>query len=136
MEHKKIIFQVAVPGPFSTPLDYLAPEDCTLPDNPLGLRVNGPLRKKKGIGIITGEKPESLPAALRKDKTLLYYQNKFLKTPEKNIFTKQEEPLSLNSEQQKALHILLQHTEGFKPFLLYGVTGSGKTEIYLQMIDA
>ncbi|EKD74829.1 MAG: hypothetical protein ACD_44C00321G0004 [uncultured bacterium] len=182
MEHKKIIFQVAVPGPFSTPLDYLAPEDCTLPDNPLGLRVKVPLRKKQVIGVITGEKPESdstrkklksisyalddaplhsptlmkllqwasdyyhcplgdvlaasLPAALRKDKTLLYYQNKFLKTPEKNIFTKQEEPLSLNSEQQKALHILLQHTEGFKPFLLYGVTGSGKTEIYLQMIDA
>lgn len=44
-----------------------------------------------------------------------------------------ESPLSLNEEQQYALRAITA-AEGFMPFLLEGVTGSGKTEIYLQAI--
>ncbi|APC97922.1 replication restart helicase PriA [Francisella frigiditurris] len=40
----------------------------------------------------------------------------------------------LTNEQQEALNILLENG-GFKTFLLYGVTGSGKTEVYLQTIQ-
>ena len=40
-------------------------------------------------------------------------------------------PLPLNPQQQQALEIISSAT---KPVLLYGVTGSGKTEIYLQAI--
>ncbi len=48
------------------------------------------------------------------------------------------EPLELMPAQQKALHLVLQlmKEEKPKPILLHGVTGSGKTEVYLQAIAA
>ena len=42
--------------------------------------------------------------------------------------------LTLNHEQAAALKALLQAHEGFSCHLLEGVTGSGKTEVYLQLI--
>ena len=47
--------------------------------------------------------------------------------------------LTLNEEQAVALKRILEaskSTEKVKPFLLAGVTGSGKTEVYLQAADA
>lgn len=41
----------------------------------------------------------------------------------------------LNKEQQAAVDAVLQ-ADGFHPFLLEGVTGSGKTETYLGMIES
>jgi len=40
----------------------------------------------------------------------------------------------LTSEQQRAVDVLLGGREKFRVSLLFGVTGSGKTEIYLQLI--
>lgn len=45
-----------------------------------------------------------------------------------------EAPLTLNSEQRKAVELIQQAT-GFNTLLLEGVTGSGKTEVYLQAIQ-
>lgn len=44
------------------------------------------------------------------------------------------EPLKLNEEQQHVLETINNH-DGYGVFLISGVTGSGKTEVYLQAIE-
>ncbi|MCL6270598.1 primosomal protein N' [Sansalvadorimonas sp. 2012CJ34-2] len=43
-------------------------------------------------------------------------------------------PLVLNSEQERALEAVICEDQSFSATLLHGVTGSGKTEVYLQAI--
>lgn len=40
----------------------------------------------------------------------------------------------LNADQTQALNLLTQHAKQFTPFFIEGITGSGKTEVYLQII--
>lgn len=47
-----------------------------------------------------------------------------------------EPALPLNREQAQALGAIHARLDAFHPCLLHGVTGSGKTEIYLQLIEA
>ena len=42
--------------------------------------------------------------------------------------------IALNEEQKRAVDSVVS-SDGFKPYLLYGVTGSGKTEVYMHIID-
>ena len=43
--------------------------------------------------------------------------------------------VSLNSDQERVVEKIISNLNISKTFLLYGVTGSGKTEVYLEVID-
>ena len=47
---------------------------------------------------------------------------------------KEESNIILNDEQQLAVDKVIS-SDGFKPYLIHGVTGSGKTEVYMHIID-
>lgn len=69
-----------------------------------------------------------LPPRLRRESTL----EKWRIAPTKNkIDNKQTQ---LNAEQTDAVKAI-SHSKGFRTFCLYGVTGSGKTEVYLSALE-
>lgn len=68
-----------------------------------------------------------LPIALRQGKTC----EKFVHIDPKPIEI--NTALTLNHDQQLAVDAILNNKNQFQPFLLEGITGSGKTEVYLQI---
>jgi primosomal protein N' (replication factor Y) len=42
---------------------------------------------------------------------------------------------ALNADQMQAVTAISSVAQQFKPWLLYGITGSGKTEVYIQLIE-
>ena len=58
-----------------------------------------------------------------------------LKEPPASLASSPPESLVLRTEQQLAVSAIGQ-ARGFAPFLLHGITGSGKTEVYLEAIAA
>lgn len=83
--------------------------------------------------------PASVKTASKKLSELGYInisKNRDWRSPQKNTTFVQSSQITLNNDQQKALDEILKPSSSkkTKPFLLWGVTGSGKTEIYLQAV--
>jgi primosomal protein N' (replication factor Y) (superfamily II helicase) len=83
----------------------------------LGIAVASALKSLQQKGFI--EEVSVGPRLLIPDSDNLYGQN---------------QPLHLNKEQQDAYSAIIEGIASFNTTLLEGVTGSGKTEIYLQLI--
>ncbi len=70
---------------------------------------------------------------LIKNNIIEEYQEETYRINSSNI--KEKCNVLLNEEQTNVVNTVLESLDKFQPFLLYGVTGSGKTEVYMHIID-
>ncbi|MGC8739289.1 MAG: primosomal protein N' [Candidatus Hydrogenedens sp.] len=82
----------------------------------------------------------SIVSSLKRKGLIEFIEKSVLRIPRVYQYTESFEnhqPIILNEEQQLCIKSISDaiHEQKFKTFLLFGVTGSGKTEVYLQAIQ-
>lgn len=96
------------------------------------------LAENEGIYVgdleVLAEVSRAILKTLEKNGYIEIVEQKVSRDIFKNREIKRDTPLKLTDEQQRAFEII--DNSKFNEFLLYGVTGSGKTEVYLQLIQS
>lgn len=82
-----------------------------------------------GLGI----QKSSIDALLEKE--LLFLEHRSQQPPARGGNLLAQAPLALNAEQQLAVDAATEALDRHQTFLLAGITGSGKTEVYLHLIE-
>ncbi len=103
--------------------------------HPLGMIALEALPKALRVLNARGEEPVMVAKSREHAQKLLAERNDPLAASKgsKAKIDQREKPV-LNAEQLDAV-AQLSSAAGFQPFLLYGVTGSGKTEVYLHTVE-
>jgi primosomal protein N' (replication factor Y) len=75
--------------------------------------------------------------SLSQKKIVIFEEQQVYRDPFGECFIESDIPESLTFEQKNALDAIISEIkkEKYSPFLLHGVTGSGKTEVYLQATE-
>jgi primosomal protein N' (replication factor Y) len=112
------------PGEAVPPLDRLAERLAGFPEREAPL-----LRMVRDLALTRGER-----AKIVKDPRFVLGDREFIREPHFDPIFLEPAPKSLSPGQESALEAILPaiRKETFAPFLLEGVTGSGKTEVYLR----
>ena len=99
------------------------------------------LFENNGIGIKTLEEntyiSKAIMKTLEKNGFIKFEEERINRNPFKNKNIQKDKKLVLNKEQKEIynqIEFMLENNE-FAEFLLYGITGAGKTEVYLQVIE-
>lgn len=117
--------------------DYLAGKVCTPKQKAvLSVLEQTGTASLKELCYFTGVTP-AVPAALEKKGLLTYIDQEILRSPNAAEETPEIRSTALNPEQQVAFDGLLARYRSGEAScsLLYGVTGSGKTQVYMNLID-